>query len=205
MTNATSNSKRHKKLIPHYNAQLRWLHLRMGQELSHKSVFPSMPSHSLFVSAISQKIALRASGMSGECPLHPAATAGAACPNSRATPSTHKWPQFGRILRRWKWRGALQSRHQDFPHLPCQRAPEPIVLHGAISRPPDLHTRDTTFPEELAKRRGIISKHTISTFFKITALVWLHSQATLTCPTTLLPPANFQGVTPACTGLCSKQ
>lgn len=39
MTNATSNSKGQANLILHYNAELRWLHLRMGQELSHKSVF----------------------------------------------------------------------------------------------------------------------------------------------------------------------
>lgn len=64
---------------------------------------------------------------------------------------------------------ALQSRHQHFPHLPCQRGTEPITLHGAISRPPDLHTSDTTFLEELAKSRGTMCRHVISTLFKITA------------------------------------
>lgn len=42
---------------------------------------------------------------------------------------------------------ALQSRHQRFPHLSSQRGTEPITLPVAISRPPDLHTSDTTFPE----------------------------------------------------------
>lgn len=68
MSNATSNSKGHTNLIPHCNAELRWLHLRTGQELSHKSVFPSRLPHSLFVSVISWKTALWALEWQGNAP-----------------------------------------------------------------------------------------------------------------------------------------
>lgn len=67
MTNATSNSKGHANWIPHYNAQLRRLHLRMGQQLSHKSLLQSRLPHSLFVSVISWKTALWVPGMEGQC------------------------------------------------------------------------------------------------------------------------------------------
>lgn len=47
------------------------------------------------------------------------------CPNSWATPSTHKWPPFGGILRRWKWGGT--SKHS--PGLPTSPMPEEHWAH----------------------------------------------------------------------------
>lgn len=128
----------------------------------------------------------------GGIPPPPPATAGAVCPNSRATPSTHRWP-FGGILRRWKWGEAFQSTHQDFAHLPCQQGTEPITLHGAISRAPALHTSDTTLPEELAEEEEPYENMQFQPFLKSQPWCGLTAKQHLPAPPLSCHLLTFKG------------
>lgn len=92
MTNATSNSKGQENLIPHYmhsSDGCIWGWVRSWAiNLCSRA---GCHTHSLSWSFPGKQL-LWAPGMVGEFPLQPPSTAGAVCPNSRATPSTHRWP-----------------------------------------------------------------------------------------------------------------
>lgn len=192
MTNATSNSKGQENLIPHYmhsSDGCIWGWVRSWAiNLCSRA---GCHTHSLSWSFPGKQL-LWAPGMVGEFPLQPASTAGAVCPNSRATPSTHRWP-FGGILRRWKWGEALQSTHQDLPHLPCQRGPEPTTLHGAISRPQALHTSDTTLPEELAEEEEPYENTQFQPFLKSQPWCGLTAKQHLPAPPRSCHLLTFKG------------
>lgn len=63
-------TQRDTKILSHIIMHSSWLHLRMGQELSHKSVFPSRPPHSLYLGHFPENSFVSPQN-EGERPLHP--------------------------------------------------------------------------------------------------------------------------------------
>lgn len=63
----------------------------------------------------------------------PPATAGAACPNSRATPSIHRWPPFGGILEK----GGGTSKHSPRLFTPPSHARGSWSPPAFMGPPPD--------------------------------------------------------------------
>lgn len=151
---------------------------KMGQKFSHKSVLWSRPSCSLFVSGISQKTALWAPKMVGECHLcrTPAVWGpGAAHPDTTAAPSSLPATSFsGKPERRGRCGGWSSEADIGSPHTPLSEgswAPHSSWCHLLNTWP--LHAGDATFPqlpEELARRRLKIWKCAVSSCFKIAKL-----------------------------------
>lgn len=169
MTNATSNSKGHANLIPYYNAQLERLHLKMGQQFSHKSVLQSRPSRLLFVSCISQKTFFVSSWNSGQMPPPPyrCGMRTRSCPpryHSHHPPTSFSGKPEGR----GRWGDSFSQANTGSPHGTMPEgpwAPHPSWSHLLTTWA--LHAGDTTFlqpPEEVSKRRLIIRKRDFKLF-----------------------------------------
>lgn len=208
-------TQRDMQIIPYYNARLERLHLKMGQQFSHKFVLRSRPWRLLFVLGISQKTALWAPEMVGECHLRCTVAAwgpGAAHPNAAAAPSPPPPTSFSRKPeRRGGWGGHFSEANTGSPHVPCAEgawAPHPSQSHLLTTWA--LHTGDTAFLQNWLKEDEWYGNIQFQAVLKPQCRLWPCSQVTLTCPATLrptalLPPANPQGAIPGCTGPFSKR
>lgn len=178
MTNATSNSKGHANLVPHYNAWLKWLHLRWVSSsainLCYGAGHRARPLSQAFprkqLCELAKWWANATSAIPLQCEDQQLPT-----PTPQPLPALCQPPPFRGSLREEADVGAdppKQTLGLPTPPMPeGSWAPQSSQCHLLNTWP--LHAGDATFPqlpEELARRRLKIWKCAVSSCFKIAKL-----------------------------------